>query len=126
MSSRLPSFKPLQRAFWLALLLFGAIWQPTLMAASEVHETAHLFATGHAHDAQHPEAGIPGDEVVEADGMGWERLMHAGHCCGHPNAMLAVDLPVQAVLWHCPPPLRRECAATETEPSEVLRPPILA
>ena len=126
MPSRPRPSLPLHRAFWLVLLLFGAVWQPALMAASEVHEAAHLFATGHEHDALHPEAGIPGDEAVDADGLGWELLMHAGHCCGHPSAMPGADLSVDVPVRACPPPLRRERDEIESGPSELLRPPIQA
>lgn len=124
MSSRFRPSTPLRRAFWLALLLFGVIWQPALMMASEVHETAHLFATGHAHDAQHPEAGVPGDEAVDAGGMGWERLMHAGHCCGHSSAMPIPMLAIEVLAPLSPLLPDPEYTVPDTAPSQLLRPPI--
>lgn len=75
------------RAFW-AVLLLALVWQPTLLAASEAHESEHLIQTGHAHDADHQGPGIPADELDAPDEDDlWHGLMHLGHCCGQASAL---------------------------------------
>ncbi len=111
------------RAFWCVLLLLGVVFQPALMVASEVHASAHLFATGHSHDAEHAEAGIPPDETIAADGLIWENLMHIGHCCGHSTAMPVAMFVLDALVPASPPQPHRAAGAREAMPSQLFRPP---
>ena len=47
------------RRILIGFLALCFLWQPILLIAAEVHEAQHLLQTGHAHDAEHPESGIP-------------------------------------------------------------------
>ena len=113
-------------ALWVLALLLTCVWQPALMAASEVHEASHFAIAGHAHDEVHEEAGIPADEPLQADASGFHGLMHLGHCCSQPPA--AVFAAVTLHLELPPPPALPEPPARRARVhfAEVLRPPIVA
>ena len=110
---------------WIALLLLALVWQPGLVAASEVHESEHLLQTGHALDAEHGDHGIPADEPVAPDGADpWHTLMHLNHCCGHSSAM-PHDMPQLAIAPDiASPPAGATFDATSASLPQPLRPPI--
>jgi hypothetical protein len=124
MMRRLRRCSPVLRALWVALLLLAVVVKPALVAASEVHESEHLLQTGHTLDSQHEEHGIPHDEPMSGDTDSWHALMHLGHCCSHPPALLlsalAVDLSPVVTSPVAFVPLAK-VSATLTQP---LRPPI--
>lgn len=113
------------RIFWIALLLWALVWQPGLIVASEVHESEHLLQTGHALDATHGEHGIPADEPMPPDGADpWHALMHLGHCCSYPSAMLP-DMPQMAFGPDiASPPAGGTFDADSAPQPQPLRPPI--
>lgn len=113
------------RVLWIALLLLALVWQPGLVAASEVHESEHLLQTGHALDAEHGEIGIPADEPAAPDGADpWHALMHLGHCCSYPSAMLPDTLQVSSGPDIASPPIGGTFDATSASLPQPLRPPI--
>lgn len=111
-------------------ILFGILiacflWQPILLAAAEVHEGRHALATGHAHDASHPDSGIPPDEP-EGSGGALHALLHMGHCCTFPVALVAAT-----VFAAVPTPVSHPATAPGAEPpsdipATLWRPPISA
>lgn len=113
------------RALWVALLLLAAVWQPALMAASQVHESGHLLTAGHAHDT-HEETGVPADEPGSPAGDAWHLLMHLGHCCSHPTAALFDAPTFAAAVAVSPPPPGRSRTALDAALPQPLRPPIVA
>jgi hypothetical protein len=113
-------------AVWLLALLLTAVWQPALMAASEVHEVSHLAIAGHAHEDAHDEPGIPSDEQPQGDLGGFHGLMHLGHCCGQPPAALFEMQPLRLAV-RLPLALPEPARPSSRAPlAEVLRPPIVA
>lgn len=115
------------RAFWVAFLMLTLTWQPALLAASEVHETAHLIQTGHAHDGVHEGPGIPEDEPTSPDdGAFWHGLMHLGHCCGQVSALPSDGMPAHPVLVPASAPVSPSLAIQSLTLPHPLRPPIRA
>lgn len=113
------------RALWVSLLLLALVWQPALMAASAVHESEHLIQTGHTLDAEHGDHGIPADETAAPNGSeAWHALMHMGHCCGHPSAMLPDSLQLAFVPDTVSPPPGIAAGIASIPLPQPLRPPI--
>lgn len=113
------------RVLWAALLLLAFVWQPALLAASEVHASEHLVQTGHAHDADHEGPGIPADELAGPDeGDIWHGLMHLGHCCGQLSAIPADGVPVPAILRPLSASMSPATALASLTLPQPLRPPI--
>lgn len=131
MLTRLRHWCHRSRVLLAALLVLTFLWHPALIAASEAHESEHLVRTGHAHDAHAGEAhadnthAIVADESPDPEGDApWHELLHAGHCCGHAQAM-----PIE---WHVLPPMLiagpdiafRAAVIPAPMPTRLLRPPI--
>jgi len=115
------------RAVGVALLMLALIWQPALLAASEVHETAHLLQMGHAHDADDEGPGIPEDEpTAHDDGAFWHGLMHLGHCCGHVSALPSDGVPAHPALMPACVPVSPALVIQSLTLPHPLRPPIRA
>jgi hypothetical protein len=106
-----------------AVMLLALVAQPVLIAASELHETAHALAAGHAHDDVHPEAGIPPDEPHEP-GDAWHAVLHVGHCCSQPTAAIAAPLLVPIDRTAVPPPPATARSLSDPALPTLLRPPI--
>ncbi|MCI1710152.1 MAG: hypothetical protein LKM32_06630 [Chiayiivirga sp.] len=113
------------RTCWLALLLLAVVWQPSLLAASQVHASEHLIQTGHAHDADHDGPGIPADEqVTPGNDTFWHGLMHLAHCCGQVSALPAAPLLVTAASHDALAPEGPRGVLATHAPPQPLRPPI--
>jgi hypothetical protein len=113
------------RALWVALLMLALVWQPALLAASEVHESEHLIQTGHAHDADHEGPGIPADELsLPGDDGIWHSLMHLGHCCAQVSALPSGGAPMPLMLRPASTPDSPSLAIQSLTLPRPLRPPI--
>jgi hypothetical protein len=112
------------RRLLIGCLALCFVWQPILLAAAEAHEAQHGLQTGHAHDDAHPEAGIPADDP-DGDGM-LHSLMHIGHCCSFPAAVV----PAASIGLAAAPPSRPAVPGAPLPapmiPASLWRPPIPA
>lgn len=129
-AARMPAMSGFLARLAFRRLLIGClalcfVWQPILLAAAEAHEVQHLLQTGHAHDDAHPEAGIPADDPDGGAGV-LHALMHIGHCCSFPVALMpSTDFGVAI----SPPPRPAEPdapLAAPALPATHWRPPISA
>lgn len=115
------------RAFWVGLLLLTFLWQPTLLAASEVHEAEHAIQTGHDHHAEADGLGIPADEPSSPeDASLWHGLLHLGHCCAYPQAVPNDGMSALTVLRPASAPFAAAQALPSLTLPRPLRPPIQA
>lgn len=113
----------LLRLLCLALVLC-VLAQPVLVAASEVHEAAHLLQTGHDLGETHGNhGGIPADESPDARDA-WHVLMHAAHCCGTPSALPQHGVMLHAGVLRVAPPRELDASVDPHRPARLLRPPI--
>ena len=69
----------------LALMLLGLVVQPMIAAACDVHDVAHVLATGHCHDGPEHDDRSPD----EAPSDPWVDVIHLGHCCAHMSTITA-------------------------------------
>jgi len=113
------------RRILIGFLALCFLWQPILLVAAEVHEVQHLLQTGHAHDTQHPESGIPVDDP-HSGSSSLHVLMHLGQCCSFPVALVpATD--IAARLSHAAGPVpAAQPIASPSVPAQFWRPPIFA
>lgn len=110
------------RPLWV-LLLMAFVWQPALLAASEVHAFAHQAETGHAHDVDH-HTHIAADEHASTDGDLWHSLLHMDQCCAHVPVMPSDVLPLPLMFWSGAAPSARLLAMQSLTLPFPLRPPI--
>lgn len=113
------------RALWVALLAIALVGQPTLLLASEVHESEHLVQSGHSHGAERLDQVLLAEELADAEGSeAWHLLMHLSHCCGQPSAMPAESLAMPTIMRPFVAPIRSPLAIQSLIPTLLLRPPI--
>lgn len=127
MKPRLRRCDPALRNLWIALLLLVVGFNPALVAASEVHESAHLLQLSHSHslDADEHSPNLA-DEPDPTEGSGqWHALMHLGHCCGHPTALVPMALAVAALPRATPPGIAGSVTWPSVGRTRLLRPPIV-
>ena len=113
------------RLFWVAMLLLGAVFKPAIVFACESHEALHLLATGHGHEDDAHENGMPADETLpDGEFAPWMSLLHQGHCCVHGAAIVEAALAPDPVIATERPDVALVVQLLDARRKPGLRPPI--